>query len=141
MTTLFFRYFTFSSPVSSRQGVLKNTDLGGQKGEDHEQKRNGAQNADGDFGITATCLFFLKVLGLIKIGDRRRDEENGNVDPIGRSSNDAVVGVEDDGDQNLPQKDSAELDTPKIFPVTEETALHNGKQEHGKEEELHVLPG
>ena len=75
-----------------------------------------------------------------EIGNCGGNEENGDVDPVGRFADHSVVGIEDDGDKDDPKQNPAELDTPKIIPVTEEYALHNGKKKRRPKEELHVLP-
>ena len=86
-------------------------------------------------------LFCEKQPCLVKIRDRGGNKENGNVEPIGRFTNHAVVGVEEYGDHKEPQKDSAKLYAPKIRALTEEKAVHYGKEKHWPKEQLHVLPG
>ena len=76
----------------------------------------------------------------VKIGDCSGEEKDGDIEPIGRPSNCTVIGVEEDGDDDEPQKNSLGLDAPKIPPIAKGTAFHDCEQEHWPEKELHMLP-
>lgn len=70
----------------------------------------------------------------VEIGNSRREKENGDVDPVGRFADHTVIGVEQDRDQKLAEKDPTELYTPKIFAIAKEKALYNGKDQHRPKE-------
>ena len=77
----------------------------------------------------------------IKIGDCGGEEKDDDVDPIGRFSDNAVISVEEDGNEGESQQNASELDAPKISSFPKKATFHDGKQEHGPKEKLHVLPG
>ena len=123
-----------SNSVRSRQGVLENTDFGGEKGEQDEERRNSHKRRNGDFGRFTRCITLIESIDFIKICDRRGNKENGDVDPIRGSANDAVVRIEDHRNQDQTQKNSAQLYAPKIGSVTKEKALNDRKKEHWPKE-------
>ena len=85
--------------------------------------------------------FAVKQAGFRDIRDRRRDEEDRDIDPVGRFSDGAVIGVKQDGDQGESEEDAAKLDAPKVRAVSEEKAFDDGKKERRPKEKLHMLPG
>ena len=127
-------------PISPRQRILEDVDFGGEKGEKRKTEGNCYKEDDSCFWEFTRNAFFLKEFCFIEIGDGGGDEKDGNVDPIGGFSDDAVVGIKDHGNQKNAKQDPAQLDAPKIFAVTEEKALHNGKHKHRPEQQLHMLP-
>lgn len=76
----------------------------------------------------------------IDIRHSSRNKKDRDIDPIGRFSYHAIVGVKENGDQHKSEEDSAELDAPKIFAIPEKEALHDGIDKHRPKEELHMLP-
>ena len=94
-------------PISPRQRILENADLGGEKGEKCKAEGDCKKDEDGRFGGFTLDAFFLKALRFIEIGDGGGDEKDGNIDPIRGSSDDAVVGVKDYGNQKNAKEDPA----------------------------------
>ena len=131
----------FSYPVTPRQGIPKDPDLGGEEGKHHEQRRDHAKSGNSPFRAITGDASLLKEPCLVQVRHGGRDKEKGDVEPIGGPADDPVIGVEKDGDQDKPQEDPAELHAPKIPSVTEEEALRDGIEEHRPEKELHMLPG
>ena len=90
----------FSYSVPSRQGIPEDPKLGGSEGKENEQKRDDKKDPKRPFFGDTTNFWGMKELGFKEIRQRRRDKEDGNVDPIGGFSDHAVVGVKEDGDQS-----------------------------------------
>ena len=118
---------TVLNSVCPSQRILENSDFWSEEGEKHKEQGDQAQNCHGNFRRSAGELLCGEEPRFIEIGDGGGDEEDGDVDPIGRFSDDAVVGVEKYGDQRKPQQNSAKLDAPKIRSVLKIKALQDGK--------------
>ena len=67
--------------------------------------------------------------------------EDGNVDPVRRFTEHAIIGVEQHRDQGQPQQNLSQFDAPVVFLIPEEPPLEQRNEEQGPEQQLHVLPG
>ena len=67
---------------------------------------------------------------LVNIHNRGRNKENGDIEPIRRLADNTVIGVEDYGNQNDSEKNTAELHTPKVLAILEEKALYDSENKH-----------
>ena len=83
----------------------------------------------------------MKLSCFIDIDNCGGDKEDRNVDPVGRSSDDPVIGVENDGNQDKSQEDPLELHAPKTREAPEEKALKDSIENHWPKEQLHMLKG
>lgn len=79
--------------VSARQRILENAELGCFEGEDNEEYGNRAKGDQSGFLRPVWGLFGVEEPQLVKVHDRGTDKENGNVEPIGRPADHAVIGV------------------------------------------------
>ena len=120
--------------VLSGQRISKDAERGGPEGEYYKQKRNEAEKGERTFWMSATPFWVVEKACFVQVDHRRRDKENGDVDPIGGLADHAVVGVEKDGDQNKTHENTAKLHTPEVLAVAEEKALHDGEEEHRPKE-------
>lgn len=127
--------------VCAGQRILKKVDFRCCKGEYDEQNGNQAEQGDRRLGIFTSGRATVKPTRFVDISNRSGDEENRDIDPVGRASDDAVIGVKENRDQRKTEQDASQLDTPKILAVTEEKALHNSEDKHWPKEQLHVFPG
>lgn len=69
------------------------------------------------------------------------EEEDGNIHPIGRSADRAVVGIKKHGNERKPKSDAARLDAKEVLAFLEEKALHESEEEARPEKQLHMLEG
>ena len=113
----------------------------GFEGKENEQKAYDAEQGKGKLLIFADGFFVAEELRFIAVSNRCRHKENGDIDPIGGFSDHTVVGVEDGRNQAKSEQRASELDTPKIWSIPKEKALHDSKEKHRPEEKLHMLPG
>ena len=89
--------------------------------------------------VASDRLLFVEAV-LQKIGCRRGNKENCNINPIGRFSEYAVVGVKQYGDGRKPHRHSYQFYAPKILAFTEKAALDQPINKHRKVQKLHMLP-
>ena len=120
--------------IISRQGIFKNAKLWGAEGEDEEEKGDGNEKGNGEFGMAAGYVAFLEFFTLIEKRNCRCNKEDGDVQPIGGFPHGAVVGIKNDGDQDLPEKDAPQFYAPKIRPFRKEKTLYDGKGKHRPKE-------
>ena len=100
--------------VCACQRILENAEHGRFEREDHEQNRDKAEKTKGKTGSLANACFAVKLPRFIDIGNGRAEKKDGDVEPVGRFADRAVVGVKKNGDKEKPQKDAAPLDAPEI---------------------------
>ena len=118
---------------------MKDPDLRRFEREDDKQCGNQTQQ-DNRKAFAIACRLAVVFSCFVNISDRRRNKEDGNVDPIGRFSDDAVVGVKQNGNEDQSSQNAFSLYAPKISLIEKEEAFKDGKEEHRPKEQLHVLP-
>ena len=106
--------------VGPRQRISKDANLGGQEGEEHKEQSDGAEDGKRRLGRVAGGRSFFELPCFVEVRHRRRDEENGDIDPVGGFSDDTVVGVKENGDQPKTKQRSLQLHTPKVLLILEE---------------------
>ena len=126
--------------VSTGQWIFKDSDFRRSEGKDDKEQGNRAKRTESHFRGLTRHFVGVQEPCFVEICDRGGNKENGDVDPVGRLADHTVVGVEDDGDQNKPTKNSAKLYAPKILSVFKKEALYYRKNEGGPKEKLYVLP-
>ena len=126
-TRIFYDSTVLLPSVGSCNRVGKNTDGGRFERKEYKEQGNDAECCESPFFCPAGRVSSTVGLCLVPICNRRRNEENDDVDPIGRFADDTVVGVKENWDQCQPQKNAAQLDAPKIRAVTKEKGFYNGK--------------
>ena len=77
------------------------------KGKDNKEQCKDTEGGNCDFWGSATQLGTVVKTGFIKIGNGGANKEDGNVDPIGGFSYDAVVGVKQRWNEDQSQKNTA----------------------------------
>ena len=127
--------------VTARQGIPENADLRREKREQYKEQRDRKKRPKRAFRRSTRRFFAVKASRFIDICDSGGNEEDNNIDPVGRFADDTVVRIEKDRDQNEAEKDAPQLDTPEILAVAEEKALRERIEKHRKKEKLHMLPG
>ena len=123
------------------QRISEDADLGGGKGEDDEEERYHRKHGDAlpGWGF-AGLVIGVKASRFINIRRGSGDEEDRDIDPIGRFADHTVIGVKEKRDQRKPQEDAAQFDAPKILAVPKKEALHDSIEKHRPKKELHMLP-
>lgn len=109
--------------VRSRQGIKENSERRRFEGQYNKRKCRCREDHDGQpWGATA-YFFTPKLACFVNIRCGGGDKENRDIDKIGGSTDDAVIGIKKEGNQSKTQQNSTELDAPKILTVTKEKAL------------------
>ena len=67
--------------------------------------------------MAAGGVIFIELFGFIKIRNCRRNKEDSDVQPVGRFADGTVVGIKNDGDQDLPKKNAPKFDAPEICAI------------------------
>lgn len=132
--------FLLCDAVSAGQRILEDAELGCGEGEECEEERDPAEKGEGKLGRVAYSHAAVELPRFVEVGDRRRDKEDRDVDPVGRTTDHSVVGVEQHGDQRETEKRALQLDAPEVIPLPKEKALHHSEKKHRPEQELHMLP-
>jgi len=114
--------------------------VGRQEGEKDEQRGEHRERHERSRRGFAAHALRVKEPCLVDIGDGGAHKENGDIEPIGRRADDAVVEIKEQGNEKKPRQDAAPLDAPEVLAVAEKEALHGGKEQHRPKEQLHVLP-
>lgn len=89
--------------VSSCQRVLEYSKLRGQKGKYNEEQGDRPDSRDSEPWGSAGRFAKVEQPCLVDIRRRGRNEENGDVQPIGGSADHTVIGVKENGDQRKSQ--------------------------------------
>ena len=127
--------------VTPRQGIAEQPKLGRLKGEHRKKQSQKAKHCHRRPRPSTRGIAPPEEAPLVKVDRRRRDEKDRDVEPIGGFADNAVVGIEDHGNEQEPKQDPTQLDAREILAVAEERALHRRKQQHRPEKELHMLKG
>ena len=129
-----------SDAVGVGQRISEEPDFGDHKGEEHEEKCDDREQKKGKLRMLTNDRFAVKQARFGDIGDRRGDEEDRNIHPVGRAPDGAVIGVKEDGNQNESEEYAAKLNAPKILSVPQRKAFDKGEEQHRPKEKLHMLP-
>ena len=79
---------------------MKYAEFGRFEGEEHEEGGEQEQKGEGESGVRASDSSFHEKARFKEVGDGGREKENGDVEPIGRGADNAVIGVKEGGDQH-----------------------------------------
>ncbi len=96
----------------------------------HKHQRNQADRGEGEPRMPTTQTFRSKQVCHQKMSNRRRHEKDGDIDPVGRWADCAVVGVKQYGNQSKPNHDPHKLHIPEIFTPRGETTFNQREDEH-----------
>ena len=130
----------FLYPIRARYRVFENAKGGGVEGEYHKGGSEQAEQKSRESGMLAGNGAIVEPSRFTDKGYRCRQKENGNIDPVGRGSYYAVVGVKEEGDQGKTYKDALAFYAPKVCAFTKKASLYQGVEEHRPEKQLHMLP-
>ena len=126
--------------VSACQGISEQFELGCSEREDHEHSRDSKKQCKSRPRGSARGTATVKLTRFIGESDSGGDEEDSDIDPVGRFADNAVIGIEKNGYCAEPQERSAKLHAPEFFITLKEKALRDSIDEHRPEEQLHMLP-
>ena len=107
----------------------------------NKKKSNKQEQSNCYFRIITYGWLTLEFVCFINIEDGGWNKEDCNIDPVGRVSDNTVIGIKNNGDHGKPKTNSPELYTPEIRAVAKEKALYYGKNKWRPKEKLHMLPG
>ena len=127
-------------PVRTCQGVPEDIEFGGIEGENDEHGGDHREKSDRDPWISAYGFAVFILPRLVEIRHCGGHEEDRDVDPIGRASDDTVIGIKENGYQREPEQDALQLHAPEFLKILKEKALHDGEDKHREKEQLHMLP-
>ena len=68
------------------------------------------------------------------------NEKYKDIEPVGRRTKRAVVGVKEDGNAPYPNQNPKQFAPPKSFIIMKIFSLYQRKNQHGEKEYLHMLP-
>ena len=86
---------------------MKYAECGCFKGEEYEEGGDQEQQGEGESRVRASGSSFYKKACFKEVGDGGREKENGDVEPIWRGADDAVIGVKEGGDQQKAKEDAS----------------------------------
>ena len=109
--------------VALRDRIAKNTDLGWEKGENHEERGNDTKCCHGKCRMVANGVLTVHLPCFIQKSRRGAHEKDGDIEPIGRFADGAVVGIIKDGNQHDAEHNSPHFNTPKIRSFAKKEAL------------------
>ena len=89
--SFFRRCFLYTVPT--RQGIFEQRNFRGVEGKNHKERGEENQGEKRQAREGTTDGVVLEFFGFVKIGKRGGNEKDGNVDAVGRRTNDAVVSV------------------------------------------------
>ena len=97
----------FLYSVAARDRIAENSELGRAEGEDNKCKRDQTKDPERKPRGTGSTTVGCELTRFKDIRDRRRDEEDRNIYPVGRAADNTVVGVKDHRDQQKSEQDSS----------------------------------
>ena len=130
----------FLYSVRSRKRILENAYLGRYERKNYKEQGDHAERTYSNPWMAADSAFVIESARFENKRNCRRYEEDRNIYIVGRRTDNAVVGVKQNGNKREPEQYSSELYAPKILAVVKEKALRNGKEKHWEKQKLHMLP-
>ena len=127
-------------PGCTRERIPEQGKLRRSEGEHGKQHAEEADDGEGELWGFAMAIPF-EGPPFEEKGQSSGDVEDGNVDPVRRFTEHAIIGVEQYRDQGQPQQNLSQFDAPVVFLIPEEPPLDQRKEEQRPEQQLHVLPG
>ena len=124
----------------ARDRIPEQWDLGRCEGEHDEQYTDEADDGEGELWGFAMAIL-LEGPPLEEKDQSCGDVEDGNVDPVRRFTEHAIVGIKQHRDQGQPQQNLSQLDAPVVFLFPKEPPLDQRKEEKRPVQQLHMLPG
>ena len=116
--------------VCSRGGVLEDCELRSTESEEDKEQGDDAKDDECRLRCAAGALLLAELLRFVNVCDCCGNEEDCDIQPIGRLSYASVIGIKNDRNQGESQKNSFLLDAPKILPFLKEKALYGGINKH-----------